>query len=565
MALSLGIDLGTTNSSVGFFEGGQVHLVPNGRGKTLTPSVIGLDSRGTLIAGEAARNQIVSAPGRTLQQVKRSMGERVTLPLGEQRISPEEAGAALLRSLRDDYARYSGEEAPLQGVITVPAHFDDRQRLATVEAGLLAGFREVRLLNEPTAAALPYASRDIPREKIVVFDFGGGTLDITCLEREGREFSVIATVGDGELGGIDIDRIVFDRLAREVQAQTGFDPLRDRSFAHMLEGMAERAKIELSELSQTTVSIPFMTGPAGLVHVALELTRQELEELTAPVIDRALAMLDRAVKDASFDTQGFDTLVFSGGSSRLPVIRRKIADRYPEVAAASRINPDEVVAVGAALQADSRSSGAFTLHDVVTGTLALELSDGSCVPIVRKNQTIPTRRTRLFTTVSDWQEQAEIHLLQGDRPEACHNRSLGKFILSGLSAAQQGEPRIAVTVDVNADGVVSVRADDQQSGSSREMVAWTRPQGRKDPVQGDPGAWRESLLRRARRLYDAAPAGLAAELAEVVSLVQGAPGDPDASGEELLREGLRALETLVFEIVARTMARGEAGGVHADR
>lgn len=556
MAMTVGIDLGTTNSLIGFNDGERVQLVPNRRGHILTPSVIGIDSREELIVGEAARNQVVSAPGRTLRGVKRHMGERVTLPLGSGRISPEEGSAAILSALRTDVAEFTGGTTPDHAVVTVPAHFDDRQRNATVEAALLAGFREVRLLNEPTAAALPYATRDIKRERIVVFDFGGGTLDITCLERDGGEFFVASTTGDGNLGGVDIDHIVFEHLSREVVRQTGHDGTGDPAIEQMLRNLAETAKTELSDLERTSMTIPFVAGRKGIAHLSVELTRSELEEAIQPVVDRAMAMTERAIHDAGFDGAGFDTLVLAGGSTRLPVIRRSLAERY-RVPLAAMINPEEVVAVGATQLAASRSTGRFSLHDVVSGTLVLELADGSCVPIVNRNQTIPAQRTRVFTTVADGQQEAEIHLLQGDRPNACQNRSLGRFFLKGLQEGVRGEPRISVTVDVNADGVVTVRAGDELSGAANEMVARTRPRELVQKIQGDINAWLASLVRRGNRLKEHASMGLATELGDVLDLAAASVGSAEVENT------ITVLETLIQEITARAMSRSASGDDHA--
>lgn len=554
--MTVGIDLGTTNSLAGIVDDGRVLLVPNRRGHLLTPSVIGVDINGEMIVGEAARNQAVSAPDRTLCHMKRNMGERLTLPLGEDMISPEEGSAAILRTLRGDVARFTGSGSPDCAVITVPAHFDDRQRNATVEAGLLAGFRDVRLLNEPTAAALPYATRDVQHERILVFDFGGGTLDVTCLEREGEEFHVAATVGDGNLGGIDIDRIVFDRLAGDVRDQTGLDVTQDRTMEQMLRNMAETAKTELSDLEETTVAIPFVAGSGGMVHVSVCMTRSDLEEAIEPVIGRAMEITEEALRDSGFVQSGFDTLVLAGGSTRLPLVRRRLEERFP-VRFASMINPEEVVAVGATQLAESRRNGGFSLHDVVSGTLALELADGTCIPIVHRNQTIPVRRTRVFTTVADQQVEAEIHLLQGDRPRAAQNRSLGKFLLSGLEEAERGAPRIAVTVEVNADGVVTVQAGDETTGSAREMVARTRPRELKQPIRGDYQDWLKSLVRRGKVLSNHAPASLAGELMDVIALAEKAVGTSEVENV------ITVLETLLLEVTAGAMGRSSGGDTGA--
>ena len=555
MALTVGIDLGTTNSVIGYNDGGTVRLIHNRRGQILTPSIVGVDGRGAIIVGEAARNLGGDAGSRAVRHVKRRMGERSTLPLGDRFLSPEEISGCILAALREDAREFLGGAGPEYAVITVPAHFDDRQRTATVEAGLLAGFREVRLLNEPTAAALPYAARDIKRERMVVFDFGGGTLDVTCLERDRSDFSVAATAGDGTLGGADIDEILFDRIAREVESQVGRDVSGDPAFRQVLRALAETAKIELSELESTTLAVPFLAADSGAVHVSFELNREELESAVTPIVDRAMALASAAVADAGYDRTGFDTLILAGGSSRIPVIRRRLNELFP-VALASMINPEEVVATGATLLAASRTNGAFSLHDVVSGTLALELADGTCVPIIHRNQTVPAKRTRYFTTISDDQEEAEIHLLQGDRPGADQNRSLGRFLLKGLKQAARGEPRIEVTVQVNGEGVVTVSAGDQQSGVTGEMIARARPVDLRQPLRGDPRAYLASLMRRGRTLGDHASAGLASELRQLITLAEELSGDGDGN----LDDTITVLETLILEVAGRAAIRSTTSG-----
>lgn len=553
MAMTIGIDLGTTNSAAGFSDDGVVHLIPNRRGKLLTPSVVGYDAHGRIVVGETAGNQALSAPDRTVFHAKRLMGERTAVAMGPRALSPEEISAAILSSLRDDARAFLAPASPDYAVITVPAHFDDRQRTATVEAGLLAGFREVRLLNEPTAAALPYAARDVRHERMVVFDFGGGTLDVTCMERDGSEFFVTATSGDGRLGGADIDTILFDRLSREVESQVGRDVSQDPAFRQVLRTMAETVKIELSELEQTTVTIPFLAAERGAVHISFELTREELEDSVAPIVQRAMELTEKALHDAGFHRDGFQTLILAGGSSRIPVIRRLLAERYP-VPLASMINPEEVVATGATLLAASRENGAFSLHDVVSGTLALELADGTCVPVIHRNQTVPAERTRIFTTVADGQAEAEIHLVQGDSSRAEKNRSLGKFVLNGLRETTRGEPRIEVTVAVSGEGVVTVHAGEQQAGVSGAMTARTRPSELRQPVVGDATAYLQSLVRRGRHLMDHASAGLAAELGEMVAMAE------DVTDSAMLDDTITVLETLIMEIASRAALRSSGGG-----
>lgn len=539
---TIGIDLGTTNSLVAYADGEGVRLIPNARGRFGTPSVIGIDASGDLLVGEAAANQLSHSPDRTVAQIKRQMGRRTTMALGSERRSPEELSAIILASLRRQSAEFLGQE-PLSVVITVPAHFGDQQRLATYEAALLAGFRRVQLINEPTAAALPYAVRDGSHERIVVFDFGGGTLDATCLERDGADFAVRATNGDGALGGLDIDRLLAGRITSRITEQAGELVAQDQRVGLMALQLAERAKIDLSEVQRTEINLPFL-GP-GAPHVSFSLERRELEELIQPMAERALRVLQRTVRDAGFDRDGFDRLVLAGGSSRIPLVRAALQEAFP-AAVADRINPEEVIARGAALYASRENGdgvGGFGLRDVLSGTLAIELADGTCVPLVRRNQTVPVSRSRLFTTVSDEQDEAEIHLVQGNHRQAWRNRSLGRFVLPGIHRARQGEPRIAVTVDVSTDGIVTVRAGDRDSGSSQGITARARPAAVPQTISGPRDAYLASLLRRGHRLRAFAEASLAQELSEVTALVE-------QEREKTVDDLVTVLETLIREIVS---------------
>ncbi|MCG8481154.1 MAG: Hsp70 family protein [Spirochaetales bacterium] len=535
--MTVGIDLGTTNSLIAFLDGDYPRLIPNRRGKTITPSVVGVDAAGGLLVGEAARNQAVGAA----YHVKRLMGRRTTVALGDTRRSPEELSAAILRDLRAQASSFLAGDR-YKAVVTVPAHFDERQRLATTEAALLAGFDAVSLLNEPTAAALPYAARDRNHERLVVFDFGGGTLDVTCLEREGREFTVRSTTGDGELGGSDIDRIICERLVVELRGRAGREPMEDPRLRHLMLQLAERAKIDLSELEETTVSIPFIGGGTATVHLNATITRDELDEAIAPLVERARSVLEDALEVAGYRRGGFDRLILAGGSSRLPVIRSMLTTYY-DAPVADRINPEEVVAVGAVLYGESRKSGAFMLREALSSTLSVELADGSCVPILRKNQTVPTQQTRIFTTVAEDQQEAEIHLLQGDHLDAGRNQTLGRFVLRNIQRAPQGTARIAVTVAVNEEGLVSLRAGDRDTGASREIVTRAVPRTERREVDGDRGHYVESVLRRARMLRRVATGTLRKELDQILLSVR----TRDAS--RLPEDTVVVLETLIQEVV----------------
>ncbi len=543
--IQLGIDLGTCNSLAAFVEQNSVRIVPNARGKRITPSVVGFDGDGALLVGETAGNLVITAPDRTVRYVKRAMGDRRVYDLDRRGLSPEEISAAVLADLRRSATAFLGAEVR-EAVVTVPAHFDDRQRHATLESAMLAGFRNVRLLNEPTAAALPYATREREHERIVVFDFGGGTLDVTCLERTGTDYIVRATEGDGQLGGTDIDRILFDRIAREIESQSGTDIESDPHMTQMILQMAETAKIDLSDRMSTTVTVPFFAANGGVAHPRIELTRDELEEQIVPITKRALAIADRAVAESGFIHEGFDVLVFAGGSSRLPVVRRSLQNKY-DVEMAYRINPDEIIASGAALYAANSSKKGFSLHDVLSSTLSIELADGSSIPILRKNQPVPSARTRVFTTVSDRQKAAEIHLLQGSSQTARNNRSLGRFVLGDILEGPKGEARIAVTVSVNDDGVVRVDAGDKATGSSGRFVARARPESRIRPIHGDAKSYLASLLRRLAALKAVAIGDLVHETEQILSL-------PVSSiGPRQREDHITVVETLLNEIVSRSL------------
>lgn len=539
--MTVGIDLGTTNSVVAFVDGEHVRAIPNGRGKLVTPSVVGLDSHGRFIVGEAARNQRINSPRNTIALVKRQMGERTTLAVGTNRYSPEEISGEILRSMKEIADRYFGASVR-EAVVTVPAHFDDRQRLATAEAALLAGFERVQLLNEPTAAALPYASRGTHRERLVVFDFGGGTLDVTCVERTGQEVTVRSSMGDGALGGQDIDELVAGFIRSELGIDGGHHPDGPAADALILQ-VAEQAKIDLSEMESTRISLPFLRGTTRSGgHLDISFSRAQLEKMIQPLVVRAEAVVRRAVSMAGFDRDGFDHLVLAGGSSRLPAIQAMLARNW-DVPLAARVNPEDVIATGAALYAAKRVDGLFTLHEVLSSTLAVELADGTCVPLIRKNQTVPARTTRIFTTVSDGQAEADVHLLQGDARDAARNRSLGKFTLSGIASGPQGNARIAVTVEVDRDGLVTLKADDRHTGAREELVTRARPQLVQRPIAGPREAYSRSLQRRARALARVARGDIRVELEELLNI----------GPSEVIADLDTVLETLILEVVAENV------------
>jgi molecular chaperone DnaK len=538
--MKIGIDLGTTNTAAAFLDNGEPRLIPNSRGHVTTPSVVGVDSKNRRIVGESARNQLRSVPERTVGGFKRFMGKRTTIPVGDSSFSPEEISAFLLEDVRRYAETYLGESVT-DGVVTVPAHFDDRRRAATMEAALLAGFHHVSLLNEPTAAALPYAVHGPDQHRIVVFDFGGGTLDVTCLERKGREYVVQATRGDGELGGMDIDILLFrtllDRIGRSEE-----EVLHDPYLYQLMYQISEQTKVELSDRDSATVTIPFVHNVGSRSHTVFDITRSELEEVMEPLMVRARELTAGAVSDAGFLRSGFDTLILSGGSSRIPAIRRFLRDDYG-VTPLERVNPEEVVARGAAMYTDLGTSGQLRLRDGLSGSLSIELSDGSCVPVIRKNQSIPATRTRIFTTVSDGQFEAEVHLLQGDNSRASENRSLGKFTLRNIEKAPQGKARIAVTVSVDSDGLVTVKAGDRTTGVTRQITTRNRTESIRQKVEGETSAYLGALVRRVQGLARFAEGELRLELEDMVALMRESGSD---AGDDMLT----VLEALIAEVVS---------------
>lgn len=546
--MKIGIDFGTTNTLAAYLDDGRPRMIPNRRGSFVTPSMIGIDSGGRYVVGESARNQRIGAPTRTVDLVKREIGLRKTIAFNRkggtdtprEALSPEELVGLVLREMRADAETFLGTDVD-ETVVTVPAHYDDRQRSATIEAALLAGFTSVSLLNEPTAAALPYAQRSENHERIVVFDFGGGTLDVSCLERDGSDYIVQATRGDGELGGSNIDQALYDYILHHVNPDiSAFTD--DPSGRQIVLEAIERAKIDLSEHMETSIVLPFVHNAGSAAHIDISLSRDALNRVIAPFIERARVLTATAVQEAGFARRGFDTLVLSGGSSRLPIVREMLLREFG-VAPAGRIHPEEVVASGAALYGSDDAMSGLYLREALSQTLSIELSDGSCVPVIRKNQSVPASRTRIFTTVSDRQIEADIHLLQGDDAEAANNRSLGRFTLKNIESAAQGKARIAVTVSVDADGLVTLRAGDRATGVQRQMTTRSRTESKRNDIEGSLESYLASLRRRVQQLSACVNADLRSEMEQIVTLLSAGHG---SIGDDMVT----VLETLILEAVA---------------
>ncbi|MDG2991643.1 molecular chaperone DnaK [Candidatus Synechococcus calcipolaris G9] len=493
MGKVVGIDLGTTNSCVAVMEGGKPTVIANAEGFRTTPSVVGYAKNGDRLVGQIAKRQAVMNPENTFYSVKRFIGRRFDEVTNEatevsykvlnvngnvkldctaqdKQFAPEEISAQVLRKLKEDASKYLGEDVT-QAVITVPAYFNDSQRQATKDAGKIAGLDVLRIINEPTAASLAYGLDRKSNETILVFDLGGGTFDVSILEVGDGVFEVLATSGDTHLGGDDFDKKIVDYLAESFRSQEGIDLRKDKQALQRLTEAAEKAKIELSSVSQAEINLPFITATQdGPKHLDMTLTRVKFEELCADLIDRCRIPVEQALKDAKLDKSRIDEVVLVGGSTRIPAIQdlvKRVLDKGPN----QTVNPDEVVAVGAAIQAGVLAGEVkdILLLDVTPLSLGVETLGGVMTKIIARNTTIPTKKSEVFSTAVDGQSNVEIHVLQGEREMANDNKSLGTFRLDGIPPAPRGVPQIEVTFDIDANGILNVKARDKGTGKEQSI------------------------------------------------------------------------------------------------
>jgi len=472
MAKAVGIDLGTTNSVVAVFEVGEPVVIPNAEGGRTTPSVVGFSKTGEVLVGEVAKRQAITNPDRTIRSVKRHMGTSWTLPIDGKDYTAQEISARILGKLKRDAEAYLGDEVT-EAVITVPAYFNDAQRTATQEAGQIAGLKVLRIINEPTAAALAYGlEKDDEEQAILVFDLGGGTFDVSVLEIADNVFEVKSTSGDTSLGGDDWDQAIIDYLVKTFKDNEGVDLAADKMAIQRLKEAAEKAKIELSSLQESAVNLPFITATSeGPKHLDLTLTRAKFNELTADLVERCRAPFEAAIKDAKMSVGEIDHVVMVGGSTRIPAVQElvhSLTGKDPH----KGVNPDEVVAIGAAVQAGVLKGDVkdVLLLDVTPLSLGIETKGGIMNKIIERNTTIPTKRSQTYTTADDNQPSVEIHVLQGEREMAMYNKTLGKFQLVDIPPAPQGMPQIEVTFDIDANGIVHVSAQDKATGKTQSMT-----------------------------------------------------------------------------------------------
>jgi len=513
MGRAVGIDLGTTFSEISVMQGGQPVVIPSAEGSTLVPSVVAISKTGERLVGQLARRQAIINPENTIYSIKRFMGRKwgepagrelpveedarrktykvtrgpnneVRVLMGGKEYRPEEISAMILQKLKTDAEAYLGEPVT-DAVITVPAYFNDAQRQATKDAGVIAGLNVIRIINEPTAASLAYGMEKKKEETIAVYDLGGGTFDISILELGEGTFQVKSTAGDTHLGGDDLDQRIMDWICDEFKRDQGIDVRSDRMALQRIKEAAEKAKIELSAVQQTEINLPFITADAsGPKHLAMTLTRAKLEQLVMDLVDKSLEPCRQAVNDAGISTAKLNEVLLVGGQTRMPLVQQKVKQFFGKEPNKG-VNPDEVVSVGAAIQAGVLKGEVkeVLLLDVTPLTLGIETLGAVATPLIPRNTTIPTSKSQIFSTAADSQTSVEIHVLQGERPMATDNRTLGRFILDGILPAPRGIPQIEVTFDIDANGILSVRAVDKGTGREQKITITATSGLSKDEVE----------------------------------------------------------------------------------
>ncbi len=471
MSKIIGIDLGTTNSCVAVMEGGEPVVIANAEGARTTPSVVGFTKTGERLVGQVAKRQAITNPDRTISSIKRQMGTDHKVEIDGKKYTPQEISAMILSKLKADAESYLGEKVT-QAVITVPAYFNDSQRQATKDAGAIAGLDVKRIINEPTAAALAYGADKEDDQKIMVYDLGGGTFDVSIIEMGDGVTEVLATAGDTHLGGDDFDQRIIDWMADEFKKENGVDLRSDKMAAQRLKEAAEKAKIELSGVASTAINLPFITADAtGPKHLDMTLTRAKFNELTADLVERTMSPVRQALNDAGLQPGELHKVLLVGGSSRIPAVQEAVKN-YMKTEPSKGINPDECVAIGAAIQGGVLGGDVkgLLLLDVTPLSLGIETMGGVCTKIIERNTTIPTKKSQIFSTAADNQPSVEVNVLQGEREFARDNKSLGMFHLDGIAPAPRGVPQIEVTFDIDANGIVNVSAKDLGTGKEQHIT-----------------------------------------------------------------------------------------------
>ena len=483
MSKIIGIDLGTTNSCVSVIEGGEPVVIANAEGARTTPSVVGFTKTGERLVGQVAKRQAITNPERTVSSIKRHMGTDYKVSIDGKDYNPQQISAMILAKLKADAEAYLGETVS-EAVITVPAYFNDSQRQATKDAGTIAGLNVRRIINEPTAAALAYGADKDNDQKIMVYDLGGGTFDVSIIEMGDGVTEVLATNGDTHLGGDDFDQRIIDWMADEFQKENGIDLRSDKMAAQRLKEAAEKAKIELSGVPSTAINLPFITADAtGPKHLDMTLTRAQFDKMTADLVERTMVPVRKALQDAGLRPSDLGKVLLVGGSTRIPAVQEAVKKEMG-CEPFKGINPDECVAIGAAIQGGvlNKEVGGILLLDVTPLSLGIETLGGVCTKIIERNTTIPTKKSQIFSTAADNQPSVEVNVLQGEREMAADNKSLGMFKLDGIPAAPRGVPQIEVTFDIDANGIVHVSAKDLGSGKEQSITITASTNMSKDDI-----------------------------------------------------------------------------------